>query len=631
MSGICGYIDYRHTIEDHVLKDMVSSLAHRGPDNQGMKFSRTDKANVALGHTQMAVIDLIGADRQPMTFNGLTIVMDGVVYNFKEIRKELEAKGHSFLSNTDTEVVLHAFREWGQKCVDSFIGMFAFAIYDDIEHRFHLCRDRAGIKPLFYHFGNGFFAFASELMALMAIPQFNRNVSMEALSAYLKTFSIPGELSIFENTFKLNSGYWAEYRIDTKELIKKQYWDIEEYYACPKLKLSFDEAKAEVKHLLSSSLRYCLISNSPVGGFLSGGIDSSTVTAILAKEMGITPKVLTLGFEDVIDEVPAAKQIAKILGAQHFIKYCTEDDAIELIQRIPLVYDEPSADPSTIPTQLVCQSAKEHFPIVLSADGGDHLFAGFNTYIAQTYRYNRIKKYEWMRGFHHLPAALVKYVLPYNKTNARARIESFSGILNNKTLNYKNINDNYKARYQWIINSLFPTAKQYDCRNIFHDTGEAIASSPEYAMLSDFKFGMKDEVLVKMERASMAVSLDTREPMLDHRIIEFAAQLPWEYKCHHGTLKRILKAILYDYLPKELIDQPKHGFGAPITRWMHDFLKSMIYDELTRKNLEEMGFYPPKTLKLLDYFMKHEDQEGYISRIIWCILQYRLWFKYWIK
>jgi asparagine synthase (glutamine-hydrolysing) len=184
MSGICGYIDYSRTIEEHVLADMVSSLAHRGPDDQGMKSFRTDKAKVALGHTQMAVID-IGADRQPMTFNGLTIVMDGEVYNFKEIRKELEAKGHCFLSNTDTEVVEHAFREWGHQCVDRFIGMFAFAIYDDTKHRLHLCRDRAGIKPLFYHLGNGFFAFASELKALMAMPQFKREVSMEALSAYI--------------------------------------------------------------------------------------------------------------------------------------------------------------------------------------------------------------------------------------------------------------------------------------------------------------------------------------------------------------------------------------------------------------------------------------------------------------
>lgn len=631
MSGICGYIDHNRSVEEHVLTDMVTNLAHRGPDDQGMASFLTNGTKVALGHTRLAVIDLTKAGHQPMTFDGLTIVMDGEVYNFKEIRKELEAKGHRFLSNTDTEVVLHAFREWGQKCVDRFIGMFAFGVYDATKQCLYLCRDRAGVKPLFYYLYNGIFAFASELKALMAIPQFKRDVSMEALSAYLKTFSIPGELSIFENTFKLNGGYWAEYRIDTKELIKKQYWNIEDYYARPKLKLSYDDAKAELKRLLISAFSYRLISDIPVGGLLSGGVDSSTVTAILSKEIGITPKVLTIGFEDVIDEVPAAKQIAKILGAQHFTRYCTEDDALELIQRIPLVYDEPSADPSTIPTQLACRFAKEHFPVTLSADGGDHLFAGFDWYVAQDYRYNRIKKYEWMRGFHHLPVALAKSVLPYDKVEERARIESLSGILNNGALNYKNLNDSYKAKYQWIINSVFPTAKQFDCRNIFHDTGEAIASSPEYAILFDFKYSMKDEILVKVERASMAVSLEAREPMLDNRIIEFAAQLPWEYKCHNGIKKRILKDILYDYLPKELIDQPKRGFGAPISKWMHGCLKTMVYDELTRENLEEIGFSARQTLRLLDYFMKQEVHNYHIARIIWCILQYWLWYKHWIK
>ena len=631
MSGICGFIDYNRNIDDRVLENMTKSLAHRGPHDYGTQSFFKAGAKVALGHTRMAVVDLNTVCRQPLTFAGLTIVMDGIVYNFGEIKQELEAKDHQFRSNTSSEVVLHSFKEWGQQCVDRFNGMFAFVIYDHSNHCLHMCRDRAGIKPLYYHQGNGFFAFASELKALMAMPQFKRDVSTEALSTYLKTMSIPGELSIFENTHKLDGGHWATLRIDTKELVKRQYWRLDNYYALPKLKISYDEAKDELKSLISSSLRYCLISDKPIGGLLSGGIDTSTVTSILSREVGITPTVFTIGFEDGHDEVPIAKQITNILDAHHFTRYCKEDDAIGLIQLMPQVYDEPSADPSAIPTQLACRFAKEHVPVVLSADGGDHLFAGFNWYELQDVLRDKVTRYEWIRGFHHLPIALAKSILPYHRILERTRLDLLSSVLDQKVINYKVLNESYKTKTQNMVNEIFPAGKPYDCREIYHTTGDTVASLPEYAQLLDFRFGMKDEILVKVERAAMSVSLECREPLLDHRIIEFAAQLPWEYKCHNGIKKRILRDTVYDYLPKELMNLPKHGFSPPTTIWMRGCLRTMIYDLLRKNALEEMGFSAPRTLKLLDYFMSRDNQPDYVPRTLWAIFQYCLWYNRWIK
>jgi asparagine synthase (glutamine-hydrolysing) len=571
-------------------------------------------------------------DQRPTTFAHLTMVMDGTVYNLQDIRKELQSKGHQFLSDSQQEVILHAFKEWGQSCVDRFIGMFAFAIYDEATQQLHLCRDRVGIKPLYYHLGHRFFAFSSVLKHLMAMPQFQRTISQEALSLFLKTNSISGELSIFENTFKLDAGHWATYHVATQQLTKTQYWNIEDYFALPRLQLSFHDAKDELKRLLKSSLSYCMTADTPVGNFLSSGVDSSVITALLSQDMGITPDVFTIGFDYALDEVPAARQIATILGARHFTRYCTEADALALVQRMPQVYDEPFGDPSAIPTQLAAQFAKEHAPVVLSADGGDHLFTGFNWHTNQIRLYNKLKTpHRRFHGWVHLPYLLAKAVIPRSKVIERSYLDILDGVFHEKTLNYQVLYDNQRTKYQSLVNTIFPAARAYDCRQHFRHTGTVAASSPDYTLLSDFKFSMKDEILMKMERATRAISLEAREPILDHRIAEFAAQLPWDYKYQDHVRKRLLRSIAHDYVPKELIDHPKRGFGPPTSDWMRGCLKPMMHDLLTKNNLEEMGFSVSQTSKLLNFFMKGEGQTEHVARLVWNIFQYSLWYNHWMK
>lgn len=635
MSGICGYIDFRGKLEAHVIDDMVKSLKHRGPDSKGaLSFNHGD-AIIALGCARLAVNNLTDADRQPMTFCGMTIVFDGEVYNYKEIRCELEGKGHQFFSNTDTEVVLHAFYEWGERSVNKFIGMFAFVIYDESGGSLFLCRDRAGVKPLFYHIGDGFFAFASELRALMIMPCFKREVSPEAISVLLKLHSIPEEMAIFKNTFKLNGGHWLTYRIDTGQMDKRIYWDIEHFYELPKLQLSYEDAKAELKSLLKSAINNCLVSDVPVGGFLSGGIDSSLVTSLQAGEIGMKPKVFTIGFgAGTTDEAPVARQTADVLGVEHFIKYCNDNDALSLVESIPCVYDEPCVDPSTIPTLFVSRFAKEYVQVVMSADGGDHLFAGFDWYDHQIKKIGNLSRRSNGRGLgrYRIPLLIARALLPCNRFAERSRLDILSGISKAGSLTYKVLNDNMRIDEQSLVNYIYPAGSHFDCRCIVAPIGtnEAVAISPEYAVLSDFKIGLKDEVLVKMERASMSVSLEVREPMLDHRIAEFAAQLPWEYKCQNGVKKRILRDILHEYLPKEITDRPKSGFGPPMFDWLRGCLKSMIYDILTVDKLKEMGFSGSHTRRFLDTFMKGDPRESYGARLVWSLLQYGLWYNHWI-
>ena len=629
MCGICGYIDYECGIAEKTVDRMVESIRHRGPDDHGTAVVDTPHGRVALGHSRLSIQDLSPAGRQPMTFGSLTIVYNGEIYNFGAIRSELAAKGHHFVSESDTEVILHAFQEaGGGNCVHQFIGMFAFAIFDNKEQKLYLCRDRAGVKPLYYHIGRDFFAFGSELKALMAIPRFERRVSDKALSDFLKMGYIPGETAIFEQTYKLDAGCWATVDLRRRSVTTQKYWDIEDFYAKPKLTCTFEEAKTHLRQLFKSAFGYRLVADVPVGVLLSGGFDSTAVAAILTKELGITPRTFTIGFRNYIDEAPDAEAISRILGTAHTTQYCTHDDVKTLVPRLPEVYDEPFADTSALPSLLVSMLVRQHMPVVLSADGGDEVFAGYGGYDRICRLYPKIAQIPpFVRHHFHTPYQVAKALLPPSMGRCHVFLDQLDGAFSEGVLSQKAWYDNRWMWIQHVVDSIAPRLAGYDYRAAYRPC-HAASHSPEYALLSDWKTQMKDEYLVKVDRAMMSVGLEGREPMLDHRIAEFVAQLPWEYKYKDGTRKRILRDIVYDYLPKALMDKPKRGFSPPVMQWMRTDLKDYVYDSLSDDQLRQTGFQPRKVKRLLDSFMAGNH---HLYNIMWRLVQYENWYRRWIK
>ena len=628
MCGICGYIDYKNRVSDSIIKDMVKAIGHRGPDDNGTAFFDTQYARVALGHARLSILDLSQAGHQPMVLGKMSIVYNGEIYNFGEIRNELISRGHHFVSDSDTEVILHAFSEWGLDCVGKFIGMFAFAIYDSQEQKLFLCRDRAGVKPLYYHISDSLCAFASELKSLMAMPEFERRVSNESLSDFLKIGYIPNESCIFKNTYKLNAGFWAIFDLKDKTVVKKKYWDIEDFYARPKLSIPYDEAKWQLKELFKSAFGYRLISDVPIGVLLSGGFDSSVVTAILVKELNVTPRTFTIGFMDYINEAPDAEEISRILGTEHTTQYCTHEEAKELVISLPIIYDEPFADTSALPTLLVSRLVKKNVSVVLSADGGDEIFAGYGSYDRLNNLFPRIEAIPaCLRHHYHSLYKMANIIMPKCLNRSHIFLDSLLGTFNEKEMSQKSWYDNRWMWTQNVVNGIAPELLPFDYREVYRPM-KAVSHTPEYALLSDWKTQMKDEYLIKVDRAMMSVSLEGREPMLDHRIAEYVAQLPWDYKYKDGIKKRILKDIVYDYLPKELMDKPKRGFSPPVMQWMRNDLKDYVYDSLSDEILMSTGFVPQKVKPLLRSFMKGND---HLYNIVWRLVQYESWYNRWIK
>lgn len=625
MCGICGFIDYKGELNENDLNDMVKSINYRGPDDRGTEFYHTHQAYVGLGHVRLSILDLTQAGHQPMRFENLTIVFNGEVYNFREIRADLIKNGHHFKSDSDTEVILHAFKEWKYCCVDKFIGMFAFVIFDNSDNTLYLCRDRAGVKPLYYYLDDEIFAFASELKPLMKLPNVKKKVSMQALSTFLKVGYIPGEMSVFENTYKLDGGCWAEFIITSKRFRKFKYWDLADYYKLPKLDISYEDAKESLKELFISAFGYRLISDVPVGVLQSGGFDSSAVTAILTRELGVTPMTFTVGFNDYVDEAPVAEKISEILGTKQVTKYCSVNDVVDIIPILPFVYDEPFSDTSALPSILVSRVVKQHVSVVLSADGGDEVFAGYNVYgqVSDVFPYFE-KIPGGVRNRCHPFFKGMSAIIPSKMSKMHNFLDKLDYVFSSHDLSQKTWIESKNYYNQIIVNLLFPSLSNYDYLKMFDDI-DTVVHSPEYALLSDWKTQMKDEFLIKIDRAMMSVSLEGREPMLDHRIAEFAAQLPWEYKYKDGVKKRILKDIVYDYLPKELMDKPKRGFSPPLEGWMRTILKDYVIENvMTVAGIDDLGCNTEDMKSFLNRFMKGDK---YFNNLMWRIAQYGAWYK----
>jgi asparagine synthase (glutamine-hydrolysing) len=634
MCGIAGFIDFKKQTSEQTLAEMACAVSYRGPDGQGVYFTSTDNASIGLGHRRLSIIDLSSAANQPMHFDGLHLIFNGEIYNYDEIRNSLIAKGHSFQTHSDSEVILHSWREWGEKAIQQWHGMFAIALFDEKNREVICIRDRAGVKPFYYGWYDELFLFSSELKSLTKHPRFNRSINRLAVASFMQYGYVSHPHCIYQDCFKLKPGHLLRVDLTTKQKTTIKYWDVYDAYNKPKLSLGIDEAVHETENILRKAFQYRMVADVPVGVFLSGGYDSTCVTALLQMNSTEKIKTFTIGTTDEkLNEAPFAKQIAQYLDTDHTEYYCTPQEALQIIPDLPHYYDEPFADSSAIPTILVSRVARKKVTVALSADAGDEIFAGYN-------RYDYIARYG--KKLNMIPRPVRKAAvaamgsisserIPYlrNRQNFHSRYDKLKNLLNDPSPAelLKNLSQVFSRKdIELLFNEPvqeLPTA---------HTSTELVAgySDPlSYMMAIDYQTYMVDDILQKVDRATMSVSLEGREPFLDQDVIEWAAQLPSEYKYYNGQKKYILKEIVHKYVPREIMERPKMGFGIPIEDWLNNELKDLVQEYLSEKNLKEHGLFNIEFVQktLNDFF--NGRKEKHLK--VWYLLMFQMWYKQWMQ
>lgn len=634
MCGIAGFIDFHKKSTKSNIQSMIEPLNHRGPDGEGVSLFKSKNAIIGFGHKRLSIIDLSQAGKQPMALNHLHITYNGEIYNYQEIKNELLELGHHFNGESDTEMILHAYTEWGIKAVERFIGMFAIALFDEKKQEVVFIRDRAGVKPLFYYQKNDLILFSSELKSFHEHPEFEKKLDLNAVAAYMQYGNVPTPHCIFKNCGKIKPGHYLKINLENKSQQEIQYWNVYDFYNQPKLNLSFPEAKIQTKELLKSAFNYRMVADVPVGVFLSGGYDSTTVSSLIQAESTARLKTFTIGVPDIgLNEAPYARDIAKHLDTDHTEINCTEQEAIEMIKDLPFFYDEPFADSSAIPTTLVSKAARKDVTVALSADGGDEIFGGYN-------RYDFMHRYG--KTLNSIPKAVRKILvgamgnissekIPVlkDKYNFHNRYEKLKTVLNDPSekeimlsLSQQFNDEQMKSVMKSEFTSL-PT--MFQSKEMLED----FKSPLSYMMAIDFQTYMLDDILQKVDRATMTNSLEGREPMLDHRILEFAAQLPDKYKYQNGIKKRILREITHDYIPKELLDRPKMGFAIPIAKWLKNELRDHVEEYLNEDRIEKQGIFNWEFITKLkmDFY---KGRKEYDSKL-WYFLMFQMWYERWME
>jgi len=604
MCGITGYYNATNAFSHEGLQAATRSIAHRGPDAEGYFLDD----HVGLGHKRLSIIDLSEAANQPMHShnNRFVIVYNGEVYNFAEIAAKLKLRTRTV---SDTEVLLEAFVQWGVEFVNELNGMFSIAIYDKVENRLHLFRDRMGIKPLFYYWDGSNFAFASELKALLKFDIINAGkvINRSAVRAFLHLGYIPSPLTIYENVSKFPAGSFGT--LEAGQLDIQPYWKIENKIAKEQIN-DLRSAKKVLKELVTSSIKHRLISDVPYGSFLSGGTDSSLVTAV-AQSISPQPiKTFSIGFnESKYNELPHAKAISDYLKTDHHELIVSYQDAIPLVEELTEIYDEPYADSSAIPTLLVSKMAKQHVKMTLSGDGGDELFFGYGSYIWANRLAHPVSKVLKRQIGSSLSLFSNKYkraahLFQYSKgNNLQSHIFSQESYLFREDELSELLADDYSS----IAMPLTPP-----------DNPIRPLNPVEEQALFDMRYYLPDDLLVKIDRASMQNSLETRVPLLDHRIIEFALNLAPELKLKGDTQKLILKEVLYDYIPKSYFNRPKWGFSIPLKEWMQKELKHLILEYLSEAVIEQFSIVKYSVVKRLkDDFFGGQD---YLYNRLWVLI-----------
>ncbi len=622
MCGICGFISRKLDSADN-LAAMSNLLAHRGPDDHGEEIYQIQGGKyVGFAHRRLSILDLSDKGHQPMHSKDrrISVVFNGEIYNYGELKRQL--KDYIFVSACDTEIIIAAYLRWGIDFVKKINGMFAIALLDRKNGEVYLIRDRIGKKPLYYYMDNdNNLVFASELKAICQSGLFRKNINKDILGRYLYRGYIIAPDTIYQNTYKLRPGELL--KISDRGMIRWKYWDVAESYNIFRhdLVIDYDQAKYELKMLLKQAVRRRMIADVPLGAFLSGGYDSSLVCA-LASEISEEPlRTFSIGFHDAkYNEAVFARQIADRLGADHTELYLSEQDAFKIVDSIPQYYDEPFADSSQIPTMLVSELAKKDVSVVLSGDGGDELFGGYNIY-------STLQRAERLR----MQGILLHYLgkIPMVKKSA---------IWQKRDLTYRIVSDdrNREARTQGGVNTYFDIINGLllnETSNFYYEF-ESRYQEKRYdvtRMLLDMDTYLPEDILTKVDRASMRYALECRCPILDKEVVEYSLRIPPDYKNDHGNQKRIIKDIVYDYFPKEIMERPKSGFGIPLDKWMRTVLKERIMDWTNRDYLFKQGIFNPDNVCLfISEYMENGDQGKNSGRnfsmFVWAYFIFQQWY-----
>lgn len=619
---------------------MLGALKHRGPDGDGVFFDKKNK--IFLGHHRLSIIDLSSKASQPMRITTKNkqeciITFNGEIYNYKEIRAELESKGYKFKSDSDTEVVLTSYLEWGTSCVEKFRGMFAFGIWDEAKKKIILARDRFGVKPLYYYFGGEDFIFASELKAIYEFSNFHKEIDLETLPLYFHFGYIPDPYTIFKNVFKLEAGMIMEIPLpfNSFSFKKEKYWSSESCFSKEKIKNTLDEEKVlkDLENVLSASFNCRMVADVDVGIFLSGGIDSSLVAALLQKDSQKKIKTFTIGFSDKkYDEAPYARKIAEYLGTEHKEYYVSIDDLKQAFDDYAGIFDEPFGDSSGLLTYILSRLTRQEVKVVLSGDGGDELFLGYDKYRAiesvmkssGVSRDIKIKIIDTLgpKKLSSLYAVFSRF-LPLSKhTNIREKISKLSNLLKGKNLSEM---FDFASSY-WQKEEIYNLLGYSGRTNIFNQNYNLDAR--EQMQIWDIKNYLVSDILVKTDRTTMAHGLEAREPFLDYNILDYLGKLPIEIR-YKGESKYWLKKILSKYVPKDLWDRPKAGFQAPIFEIFKDCWPELSEKYLSEEFVKKQGIFNYNYIKQL----KDRWESGkYVNPDkLWLLVAFQMWYKRWLK
>ncbi len=632
MCGLVGFIDRQKCLD--IIDKMLELQVYRGPDDSGSFYD--NNSGVHLGHNRLAIQDLTKKAHQPFVSQckQYVIVFNGEVYNFQKIRSELKNLGHKFNSSSDTEVVLYSYKQWGMDCLAKFVGMFAFAIHDKKENKLILARDRLGVKPLYYYYNGNNFIFSSELKSFIEHPNFQKQQNLDILPFFFQFGYIPAPHTIFQNCYKLKAGNYLTFDLSNKTFNTHCYWDIISYYKKQKSSKNETQILGDLQHILDDAINLRMIADVPVGIFLSGGYDSSFITAILAKKNAKTINTFTIGFEDEkYNEARHAKSIANYLGTSHNEYYMHNKDMLDLIEKFPFYYDEPFGDSSALATMVVAKKTKAKVGVALSADGGDEVFGGYSKYFALNKIQSLFKKpliLALLRLLIRLIptnlASTINYCLPRNikQTNFRDKYLKFKRAIYSKNLAEAFMNASSYVDAKQVANMLKVKSK-IDIFSMF-DNKDNLAPL-DYMMAKDSQLFLSGDVLTKIDRAAMHISLEGREPLLDHRLIEYIAAVPSTLKYKNKQGKYLLRQLLYHYLPKSLVDKPKSGFQIPLNKWLRGDLKHLVNYHLGVNKLNKNIFNVDMVGKLKNEFFSGKDN----STLIWFILVYQMWQEMWLE
>jgi len=639
MCGICGKISYGSVpVDEALIRKMCRSFAYRGPDDEGVYINgdiaaRNNTARIGLGHKRLSIIDLSSAGHQPMSNEDKTIwiTFNGEIYNFKALKEKLKQKGHTFRSDTDTEVLIHLYEEEGLQAVKYLNGMFAFALWDEKKARLWVCRDRIGIKPLVYFWDGENFAFASEIKALLCDPQIPKNLDYKALQLYLTFSYIPAPHTIFEGIRKLEPGHSLV--LKAGKLTVEQYWEVSPIIMSGGTSYSFFEQekiyKENLYENLSEAVRMRMVADVPLGAFLSGGIDSSIIVALMSRQSRKPIQTFSIGFKDnkLLDETHYAREVAELYKTEHHEIKLTSRDMLNVFSEVLSTFDEPFSDSSAIPTFIVSKETKKHVTVALSGDGGDELFAGHRSYLGEYW----FKRYRLIPSFfregllekliHALPDSRDMQILEYFR-RVKKFIKGTKGPFVERVLALKEICPGD------IRQNILLQKDRVDTQHALNQVKKRLDfygnDGINAILYSDLKDSLPGDMLNKVDWMSMKNSLEVRVPFLDHRVVELAFSMQGDFKLFKGTTKYILKETFKKILPASLYRRPKAGFEVPISHWLKTDLKFLVDQYLDKERIRRQGIFDYCVIKRL--VQDHESNRTDTSWILWNLIVFQYWY-----